>query len=110
MADKKIRRPLTNKTKLIATAHLRYLEKRVNELRKRLGLPPAVWPHYVDSLDRALHDHNGQCPFCGSQEIDASDYDGGSELTMTVTCASCGEEWHEIYRFVGAWQDEEEDE
>ena len=40
------------------------------------------------------------CPFCGSSNITASDFDGDQE---TVECEDCGEEWHEEFKIVNIY-------
>lgn len=37
------------------------------------------------------------CPFCGSSEINASDFDG---YTGRVDCDNCDETWYEEYKLV----------
>lgn len=39
------------------------------------------------------------CPRCESSTLDADDYDGGRTLSCRVTCAGCGLQWEELYRY-----------
>ena len=43
-----------------------------------------------------------RCPGCGSDQLDASDYDGGHVLSCKVECAECGSSWYEHYTFTSA--------
>lgn len=44
----------------------------------------------------------GVCPRCGSEDLNAEDYDGGRVLSVNVACEACGATWAEHYRFSSA--------
>jgi DNA-directed RNA polymerase subunit RPC12/RpoP len=84
------------------------LLEQVTSLREELHLPVLIEPDYSDELNRTLQNSESECPYCGGSNIDTSDDDGAKVLIMLVTCADCGKEWREEYRFVRAWPEEEE--
>ena len=42
----------------------------------------------------------GACPFCGSFDIEGSEFDFSTESQM-MECIACGERWQELYRCYG---------
>lgn len=84
----------------------------MDRIRKQLRLEPVSVPD-EDGLTRKVLAKFGSCPHCGSEEIDAGNYDGDTELTCVVSCDDCGAIWGEKYHFMGAWwqniPDDEED-
>ncbi len=99
-ADKK---SMTEKNIQNYRKELKAAEKLVNVLRFRLDLPMAAMPT-IDSVNEAtLFGDPNHCPFCGSGELTASDWDGPSrDTTCKVECDNCKSEWTEIYRLFGA--------
>jgi hypothetical protein len=88
---------------------LEAMQNALYDAREELGLPRVYFPDDDEELDLKLHADHEECPFCGGSDLVGDDYDGGHELTMMVHCLTCGETWFEKYRFIGAWQVEEED-
>ena len=51
-----------------------------------------------EGADAKQLEHQQQCPFCGSTDIEGSVFDGeGHQVWQNVSCAECNEEWQEIY-------------
>jgi hypothetical protein len=74
--------------------------------------PPANWswpdnPMPADVLTAAIVAASDKCPYCGSPNITADDYDGNVELTCNMICDGCEAEWTEGYFFEWAEHDEE---
>lgn len=80
---------------------LQEAQELVNVLRREQGLPEARFPD-EDELSQKLH-VSLNCPYCGSEDVSAGDYDGDYELTCTCACDECGRRWGERYIFIGAW-------
>jgi hypothetical protein len=59
------------------------------------------------SITKQLQRHFGVCPYCQSDSINASDYDGDKTLSCKVTCDECDATWVEVYRFAEAIVDTE---
>ncbi|MCI0421514.1 MAG: hypothetical protein L0312_20195 [Acidobacteria bacterium] len=78
------------------------LEDKVNLIRGAVDLPKVVFPYPDNPFEKKVFDNPTRCPKCGSDQIDASDYDGhGRELTCKVNCNGCDLEWSEAYTLVG---------
>lgn len=52
-----------------------------------------------------LENFGTRCPFCGSEDITAGDWDFGiGENWSRVYCNACGERWTDVYRLTGVEQ------
>lgn len=46
------------------------------------------------------------CPFCGDSNIDAGNIEpDAGVLTQAVECLECREEWSDVYRLVGVYDE-----
>lgn len=44
---------------------------------------------------------SGNCPFCGSNDIEGSDYNhSGDSISQRIRCLDCAEEWDDVYQLV----------
>jgi formate dehydrogenase maturation protein FdhE len=59
-------------------------------------------PFEIAAMQEDYVKHPYFCPFCGSNEIDASKTDAFENLMYQwVRCDSCGTEWHDVYELIG---------
>ncbi len=77
-------------------------QQQVHQLRLKLGMPPPIYPTPDSQHEAMLLRMPGNCPYCGSTELSASDYDGERILTCTIECDSCKSVWVELYQLIGA--------
>jgi hypothetical protein len=55
-----------------------------------------------EELQKAIESSVSHCPFCGSENLEATTPDlDGLEATSIVTCSDCEAEWRETYRLSG---------
>lgn len=62
----------------------------------------------LNEVEKALVKHWSRCPKCKSDQVSASDYDGGMSLDVKVTCEECEFTWYEHYYFYAASAAEED--
>lgn len=67
-----------------------------------------VHPQTLSKLTKQILSKPGECPFCHSDDVNQSGaLDGELHLVSKMKCDTCKKTWHEEYRFLRAWSENE---